>query len=102
MFNKKQETVLKMKKINFPLFMKENKPVNELEELQEYFDLKRAVEYFVNGKLQKWLENNYNDDLAEELSELTGECKMNYVVEMINIKSVIFQDEHQAAVIKGK
>ena len=48
-----------MKKINFPLFMKENKPVNELEELQEYFDLKRAVEYFVNGKLQKWLENNY-------------------------------------------
>lgn len=37
MFNKKQEAVLKMKKINFPLFMKENKPVNELEELQEYF-----------------------------------------------------------------
>lgn len=62
-----------MKKINFPLFMKGNKPVNELEELQEYFDLKKAVEYFVNGKLQKWLENNYNDDLAEELSELTGE-----------------------------
>ena len=43
-----------------------------------------------------------DDDLAEESSELTGECKMKYGVEMINIKSVIFQDEHQAAVIKDK
>lgn len=92
MFNKKQEAVLKMKKINFPLFMKENKPVNELEELQEYFDLKKAVEYFVNGKLQKWLENNYNDDLAEELSELTGE-EEDFLEQFTDILGVEIADE---------
>lgn len=44
-----------------------------LEELQQKFDLKKVIEYFINGKLQKWLENIYEDDIAEELEELTGE-----------------------------
>ena len=62
-----------MKKIRFPLEMAEGKMVKELDELQEYFDLEKALEYFQNGKLQKWLENTYNDDILEELEELTGE-----------------------------
>lgn len=62
-----------MKKIKFPLEMKDGKMVKEMEEFQEYFDLKRAIEHFGNGKLQKWLENNYDDDILEELEELTGE-----------------------------
>ncbi len=62
-----------MKKINFPLEMAKGKMVRELEELQEYFDLECAVEYFNNGKLQKWLENTYNDDILEEIEALTGE-----------------------------
>lgn len=62
-----------MKKIKFPLEMRDGKPVRELEELQEYFDLERAVEYFANGRLQKWLENSYYDDILEEIRELTGE-----------------------------
>lgn len=62
-----------MKKIKFPLEMKDGVPVRELEELQEYFDLERAVEYFANGRLQKWLENSYYDDILEEIRELTGE-----------------------------
>ena len=61
-----------MKKIRFPLEMADGKMVRELEELQENFDLERALEYFNNGKLLKWLENNYNDDISEELEELTG------------------------------
>ena len=47
--------------------------VKELDELQEYFDLEKALEYFQNRKLQKWLENTYNDDILEELEELTGD-----------------------------
>ena len=62
-----------MKKIRFPLEMAEGKMVKELDELQEYFDLEKALEYFQNGKLQKWLENTYNDDILEEPEELTGE-----------------------------
>lgn len=62
-----------MKKIKFPLEMAGGRQVRELDEFQEAFDLEKAVEYFSNGKLQKWLENNYNDDILEELEELTGE-----------------------------
>ena len=35
-----------MKKIRFPLEMAEGKMVKELDELQEYFDLEKALEYF--------------------------------------------------------
>lgn len=62
-----------MKKIRFPLEMAGGKLVKELDEFQEYFDLEKALEYFQNRKLQKWLENTYNDDILEELEELTGE-----------------------------
>lgn len=61
-----------MKKIKFPLEMAEGTQVRELEELQQYFDLERAIEYFSNGKLQKWLANTYNDDILEEIEQLTG------------------------------
>ncbi len=62
-----------MKKIRFPLEMAGGKMVKELDEFQEYFDMEKALEYFQNRKLQKWLENTYNDDILEELEELTGE-----------------------------
>ena len=66
-----------MKKIKFPLEMAGGKQVRELDEFQEAFDLEKAVEYFSNGKLQKWLENNYNDDIlvtgAEFFAELVRE-----------------------------
>lgn len=53
--------------------LKDGQEVTTLEELQQKFDLKKVIEYFINGKLQKWLENIYEDDIAEELEELTGE-----------------------------
>ena len=62
-----------MANIRFPLIMKDGKQARELEELQKYFDLEKAVEYFASGKLQKWLESTYNDDILDEISELTGE-----------------------------
>lgn len=62
-----------MKNVKFPLVMAGGKQVRELDDLQEYFDLQKAIEYFCNGKLQKWLENTYNDDILEEIQKLTGE-----------------------------
>lgn len=61
------------KKIKFPLEMKDGRKVRELDELKEYFDLRKAVEYFCSGKLQTWLDNVYASDIVEELSKLTGE-----------------------------
>lgn len=62
------------KRIRFPLEMKEGRKVRDLDELKEYFDLRKAVEYFCSGKLQTWLENNvYASDIVKELNELTGE-----------------------------
>lgn len=62
-----------MKKIKFPLEMADGFQARELEELQRYFDLEKAIGYFNNGKLQKWLENTYNDDILDEIEQLTGE-----------------------------
>ena len=63
------------KKIRFPLEMKEGRKVRELDELREYFDLRKAVEYFCNGKLQTWLSNLYASDIVKELEALTGEVE---------------------------
>ena len=81
-----------MKKIKFPLEMAKGKMVRELDEFQEYFDLQRAVEYFYNGKLQKWLENTYNDDILEELEELTGQ-ETDFVKRFTEILGVDYQEQ---------
>lgn len=60
-----------MANIRFPLEMKDGVKVRELEEFQENFDLEKAIEYFANGKLQKWLESTYNDDILEEIESLS-------------------------------
>lgn len=62
-----------MKIIKFPLEMAEGKQVRELDEFQEYFDLQKAIEYFSSGKLQKWLNAIYSDDILEKIQVLTGE-----------------------------
>ena len=61
------------KRIKFPLEMKDGRKVRELDEFIEYFDLRKAVEYFCSGKLQAWFDNIYASDIVEELNKLTGE-----------------------------
>lgn len=62
-----------MKKIKFPLVMKNGEEVRDIEALQENFDIESAAEYYSNGKLERWLENNYYDDILEKVRELTGD-----------------------------
>ena len=62
-----------MKKIKFPLVMKNGEEVRDIEALRENFDIESAAEYYSNGKLERWLENNYYDDILETVRELTGE-----------------------------
>lgn len=62
-----------MKKLRFPLKMKNGTEVRTLEELREHFSLSEVRQYFENGKLVTWLRDRYLEDLAEEVEALDGE-----------------------------
>lgn len=64
-----------MKRIKFPLVMKNGAEVRNIEDLRGNFDLESIAEYFSSGKLEKWLENNYYDDILEEVRELDSESE---------------------------
>ena len=59
-----------VKKIKFALLMKNGTKVRTLEELRNNFDLEMCISYFIDGKLQKWLEDMYYDDEAQALQTL--------------------------------
>ena len=59
-----------MKRIKFPLVMKNGVEARDIEGLRENFDIVTAAQYFSNGKLERWLENNYYDDILEAVKEL--------------------------------
>lgn len=61
------------KQIKFPLIMNNGVEVRSIEELRENFDIVATIEYFTIGKLQRWLESNYYDDILKEIENLTGE-----------------------------
>ena len=58
------------KKIKFPLKMKSNAQVRTIEDLREHFDLTKAVEYFLNGKLLIWLEARCYDKEANAIKKM--------------------------------
>lgn len=59
-----------IKKIRFPLEMDNGAEVRTLDELREHFSMEKVVLYYSDGKLLKWLRNNYLDEEAEAISEL--------------------------------
>ena len=59
-----------MKRIKFPLTMKNGAEVRDIESLRENFDMESVVGFFSSGKLEKWLENYYYDDILEKVKEL--------------------------------
>ena len=61
-----------MKKIKFPLIMKNGAEVRDIEQLREDFDMESILQYYSNGKLRRWLENNYYDDILEPLTNYYG------------------------------
>lgn len=61
-----------MKRIKFPLVMKNGAEARDIEQLREHFDIGLAAEYFSNGKLERWLENNYYDDILQAVRGLDG------------------------------
>ena len=61
-----------MKKIKLPLEMANGVQVRTLDELKENWDLEKALNYYLNGKLQTWLIDRYYTELAGEVDALSG------------------------------
>jgi hypothetical protein len=59
------------KKVKLPLIMADGVQVRTLEALKESFDVERIVGYFLEGKLQTWLEDRYYEDEAEAVVALS-------------------------------
>lgn len=61
------------KKVRFPLEMEDGIEVRSLEELKENFSLDRVLFYLLDGKLETWLRDRYEDGLADAVSVLDRE-----------------------------
>ena len=57
------------KLIKFPLEMANGAKVRTLEDLKEHYDVASVIKYYKDGRLQRWLKANYQDEIAENLQE---------------------------------
>ena len=63
------------KKIRFPLEMEKDIEVRNLEELKDNFSLARVIGYINDGKLITWLQDRYENELAEEVKKINVEAE---------------------------
>lgn len=58
------------KKIRFPLEMENGVEVRSMEELRDNFSISRVLSYLKNGKLEVWLRDRFETDIAEKIGQL--------------------------------
>ena len=58
------------KKVRFPLIMEDGVEVRNVVELRSAFSLTRVLEYAKDGRLITWLQDRYEDDIANEIGQL--------------------------------
>ena len=63
------------KRIRFPLEMENDIEVRNLEELKDNFSLARVIGYINDGKLITWLQDRYENELAEEVKNINVEAE---------------------------
>ena len=59
-----------VKKIRFPLEMKDGKKVRSIEELRENFSVEHILNYIENGMLLIWLRDRYEEEKADAIEKL--------------------------------
>lgn len=79
------------KKVRFPLVMAEDKQARDLTELREYFSLPEVLGYVANGKLVTWLNDRYENDLAEGISALDS-TDPDFEKKVCDVLGVEYQD----------
>lgn len=63
------------RKIKFPLNMGNEIEVRSLLELREHFNIEMVLQYFFDGKLNKWLKDRGHDYEIEQISKLNEDSK---------------------------
>jgi hypothetical protein len=58
------------KKIRFPLEMENGVEVRSMEELRDNFSTSRVLSYLKNGKLEVWLRDRFEADIADTIGQL--------------------------------
>lgn len=58
------------KKIRFPLEMENGVEVRSMEELRDNFSTSRVLSYLKNGKLEVWLRDRFETDIADKIGQL--------------------------------
>ena len=59
-----------VKKIKFPLQMKDGYKVRTMEELRVHSDPESLIGYFLDGKLKNWLKDRYYQEEIDEINKL--------------------------------
>lgn len=80
------------KKVKLPLEMANGIMVRKIEELRDNFDIKKVVGYFLDGKLQNWLETRYCEEELENINELS-ESDPQLAKKLCEIFGVEYADE---------
>ena len=58
------------KPVRFPLEMEDGVEVRSMEELRDNFSLSRVLEYFNDGRLVTWLQDRYENTIAEKIAAI--------------------------------
>lgn len=82
-----------VKKINFPLIMRDEKQVRNLKELQDFFDMNRFLEYYKNGKLKIWLEGRGYTEEFKRLERVNC-LSSDYLRQLCGIFTVPYLTEY--------
>lgn len=81
-----------MKKIRFPLILKDEYPARNMEELREYFDIGKIYECLCDGRLLSWLEDRQYGE-AEEIKEC-DELDENLAERLCEIFRVEYEEQY--------
>lgn len=81
-----------MKRIKFPLLLKNKYPVRNMEELREHFDIGKLYEYLCDGRLLIWLEDRQYEE-AEKIKEYTG-LEENLAETLCKIFQVEYEEKY--------
>ena len=91
------------KKIRFPLEMENGVEVRSMEELRNNFSISRVLSYLKNGKLEVWLRDRFEIDIADKIGQLDfkDEDLAKNIYEIFNIPfDVAAIREYRIALIK--
>lgn len=72
------------KKIKFPLILKDDYQVRTLDELHDYWDLEKIINYYRNGRLLIWLRDRYYENEISQLQDI-NEQSPDFINKLQNI-----------------